>query len=412
MNIPFLKYFQSKGKAQNEEKRSGQYDYSTGIPWLQAISSSGVAVTPETALNHATVFICCKIIAESTASLPLKLHRSLPTGGSEIAYQRPEHRLMAVAPSELYTSYSFRAAMQFILCMRGNAYARIIRDGRGTVRELRILHPDSVRPYKYKNKLYYQVNEVVSEGYESENLFLDASEVLHIATVGTDGIRGRSVITELRDRIGVGLAASSYAGKNMKEGTLRGILKSDKKLDKDGITSVRTNFRDAMSEGRIPLLENGLDFASITLAPADAEFINTVKINRQDIYGAYRVPAHMTGDLERSTNNNIEHQGLEFQKYCLLPHLTMWEQELNRKIIQYSLQGEYYYSHNVEGLLRGDYRTRMDTYAKAVQWGILNRDEVRAIEGLAPIPDGEGAMYLTPLNMVPISEQFQKKEDE
>ena len=159
-----------------------------------------------------------------------------------------------------------------------------------------------------------------------------------------------------------------------------------------------------MQEGRIPLLENGMEFQSISLSPADADYINQAKLNRWEIAGAYRVPLHMIGDLERSTNNNIEHQSLEFVKFCLLPWVKNWEQELDRKLIPYNLQGEYFYRINLDGLLRADLITRMRSYALAIQWGIMNRDEVRDLENRNPIPDGFGQQFITPLNMVPIDE--------
>lgn len=161
----------------------------------------------------------------------------------------------------------------------------------------------------------------------------------------------------------------------------------------------------ATRAGIPPVLQHDLKPYEIGMNLADAQFISAAKLTTQDIYRAYRIPAHMVGDLERATFSNIEQQSLEFVQYTILPWIKNWEQELNRKLIPVSQQGEYFYRFNLEGLLRADFKTRWDSYTKAIQWGILNRDEVRGLENLNRIPDGLGEVYLTPLNMQPLTDE-------
>lgn len=395
-----VKYFSGNPKP---EKRSAYYQ--SLFEQIGGVSDSGFIVNSDTALTHATVYACIKVLSESFACLPGKLHRNTPTGGTEVAYRRPENRLISISPSDRYTSYVFRQTGMVHLCLRGNFYARIYRDGTGGARELVILHPDCVRPFYYNDKLYYEVSPHSEAGYSQNKEILTPSDILHVSALGTNGITGKSPIQVLKENIGIGLTARKFAGKSLKEGTLRGIVKSKTKLSPDQVGNIRANFSQAMNDGRFPLLENDLDFQTISLTPADSEFINTAKLNRQDIAGAYRVPLHMVADLERATFSNIEHQSLEFVKYTLLPWITNWEQELNRKLLPYDLQGEYYFKFNVDGLLRGDFKTRMEGYSKSIQWGIMNRDEVRALEDMNPIPDGQGQVFITPLNMIPIDQQ-------
>ncbi|HMU75401.1 MAG TPA: phage portal protein, partial [Elusimicrobiota bacterium] len=159
-----------------------------------------------------------------------------------------------------------------------------------------------------------------------------------------------------------------------------------------------------------PVLTGGLEYKSVSLSPADAEFINTAKLTTQDIARAYRVPPHMIGDLERATFSNIEHQSIQFVQQTLLPWLKNWEAELNRKLLPTDLQGEYYFRFKVEGMLRGDILSRYRAYAIARQWGWTNADEIRDLEDMNPLPDGQGQLYLTPMNMVPadmVEDQFQ-----
>jgi HK97 family phage portal protein len=391
--------------------RSGNSTLDQPAQWLLDIfggnvSKSGVPVNDESALTLSAVYACNRILSDSIASMPVGLFRQADGGDVAPATARPENRLIAVEPSDLYTSYTFRSTLQFHLGMRGNAYARIFRDGRGGARELRILRPNLVTPFWYKGKLYYEILPDNISGYPAEREVLSPDDVLHIAALSTDGVIGRSPISVLRDTIGIGLGNRDYIASIQKNGgRLRGLLKHPNKLGTEQVASLRENFKNAIQQGQFPILENGVEFSSVSLTPADAEFINTAKLTTQDIARVYRIPPHMIGDLERATFSNIEHQSIEFVKNTLLPWIKNWEQELNRKLLPYNLRETHFFRFNVEGMLRGDIRARMEAYTKAIQWGILNRDEVRELENRNRIPDGLGEVFLTPLNMAPLTSE-------
>lgn len=372
-------------------------------------SASGVPVNDETALTYAAIYACNRILAESLASLPVGLFRTDNEGDTWPALNRAEHRLIALNPSGdagIYTSYTFRSTLQFHLGLKGNGYARIRRDGRGGARELRILHPDYCRPFFYNDRLFYEVTPNPAQGYSGEREILLPEDILHIPALSTDGIKGRSPISLLKDTIGIGIANRNYIAKvQARGGRLDGYLTHPNKLTEPQVDGLRSNFRGAMQRGDIPLLENGVGYQSVSLNPSDAEFINTHKLTTRDIASAYRIPLHMIGDLEHATFSNIEHQGIEFVKHTLLPWVKNWEMELNRKLIPYDLQGTHFFRFNLEGMLRGDIKSRMEAYTKAIQWGILNRDEVREMESRNHIPDGLGQIFLTPLNMAPLTEE-------
>lgn len=368
-------------------------------------SASGVAVNDESALTHAAVYACNKLLADSIGSLPLGLFREEPNGDIFPADRRAEHRLVSVSPSVLYTSYNFRSTLQFHLGLRGNAYARIKRDGRGGARELRILHPNYVQPFFHKSNLFYEVAPNPAYGESGNREILMPEEILHIPALGTDGIIGRSPISLLRDTIGIGLSNRDYVASIQKNGgRLRGYLKHPNKLSPEQVGGLRDNFQTPINSGGFPVLENGVEFMAVSLSPADAEFINTHKLTTLDIARAYRIPPHMIGDLERATFSNIEHQALEFVKHTLLPWIKNWEQELNRKLLPLEIRDTHFFRFNVEGLLRGDIKARMAAYTQAIQWGILNRDEVRELENRNRIPEGLGQIFLTPLNMTALTE--------
>lgn len=372
-------------------------------------SASGIAVTDERALTFAAVYTCNLILSQTLAQLPIGLYYKDPSGDILPATKRPEHRLIAVNPSGddmLYTSYNFRSTMQFILGMRGNAFARIYRDGRGGARRLRILHPDLVRIFWHEDRIWYEITPDPARGYSGPREILSPEEILHVSDMSVDGITGRSRISVLKDTIGIGLGNRDYIAKIQKRGgRAEAILSHPSKLNDEQVKNLRNNFKGAMQRGDIPILENGLDYKTVSLSPIDAEFLNTHKVTSRDIYSVYRVPPHKAGDLERATFSNIEHQSLEFITNTMLPWFKNWEQELDRKLLPYDLQETHFYRFNVEGLLRGDIKTRMEAYTKAIQWGILNRDEVRELENRNRIPDGLGQIFLTPLNMAPLTEE-------
>ena len=393
-------------------QRSGQTSgFENPSNWLFDLfggnqSKSGVAVNDESALTLAAVYACNRVLSESIASLPVGLYKTEPDGDVTKADRRPEHRLVGIAPSDLYTSYTFRSTLQFHLGLRGDCFARIMRDGRGGARELRIIHPDYCRPFLHQSKLYYEVTPNPAYGESGKREVLHQYEVLHIAALSLDGITGRSPISVLRDTIGIGLGNRDYVANIQKNGgRLRGYLRHPNKLSPEQVSGVRTNFKEPIQRGEFPILENGLEFSTVSLSPADAEFIKTHGITRLDIASAYRVPPHMIGDLERATFSNIEHQALEFVKHTLLPWIKNWEQELNRKLLPLDLQDNHFFRFNVEGMLRGDIKARMEAYTKAIQWGILNRDEVRDLENRNRIPDQLGQVFLTPLNMAPLTDE-------
>ena len=399
------------------EFRSLSSSLENPVSWLINLlngqeSQSGVPVNDETSLRLSAVYACNRVLSDSIASLPINLYRSLPGGGSEIANRRPEQRLVAESPSPDYTSYTFRSTAQFHLGMRGNFYARIYRDGRGGARLLRILHPDTVRPFYHQGKLYYEINPNPAMGYDEPRAIFTPDDVLHIAGLGASGIIGKSPLEVLRDTIGIGLGNTQYVANIQKNGgRVRGYLVHPTgKLGAEQINELRDNFKTPLQRGDLPVLTGGLEYKSVSLSPADAEFINTAKLTTQDIARAYRVPPHMIGDLERATFSNIEHQSIQFVQQTLLPWLKNWEAELNRKLLPTDLQGEYYFRFKVEGMLRGDILSRYRAYAIARQWGWTNADEIRDLEDMNPLPDGQGQLYLTPMNMVPadmVEDQFQ-----
>jgi HK97 family phage portal protein len=369
--------------------------------WLTELwgppTASGVSVNEETALAHAAVFACNRVLAESMASLPLSLYRRLPNGDIELATKRPEYKLLAVAPSRLYTSFKFRETGQLHCGTNGNFYARIFRNGVGRPTELRILPPSQTTPFLYEDALYYRTVDS-----SNKTIVLSADEVLHVKGLSSDGLVGKSPITVARETIGNGLAEVKAMGAVSKNGgRIAGVLKHPGKLNPDQVKTLRdtwySQYGGTENAGRVPILEAGMEFQQVALSPADAKFIESHNLNAIDVCSIYRVPPHMIGLLDRSTFNNIEHQSLEFVKYTMRPWAENWEAEYDRSILPTEAQGEYFYQHEFKELLRGDSKAQAEFLAKLWQIGAMSRDEVRRELNLNQIEGGD--KFFIPVNM-------------
>lgn len=386
---------------QNEERSLENPSTSLSNPaaWLFDLwaphTTSGVAVTDESALTLAAVYACNRVLCNAIASLPVHLFEETDNGDL-VRVKGDEDDLLALYPSELYTSFTFRQTLQLHLGLRGNAYARIFRRG-GIAYELRILPPDEVKPFMYNGKLYYRYTP-----RDKEQEILSADEVLHLMLLSTNGIEGRSPIQAMRESIGLGIASRNYANKVYKrDGRLDGIIKHPGKLDVEGAKTISQTFTAAYTGenfGRIPVLERGMEFQQISIKPEEAQFLASGKASRLDVCSAYGVPPHMIGDLERSTNNNIEHQSLEFARDTLRPLVKMWEGELHRKLIPIAKRSTRYYRFNLDSQLRADLISRYRAYALGRQWGILSVNDIKRRENENSIGP-EGDVYLTPMNM-------------
>lgn len=372
-------------------------DWSNGITGEQ--SAAGVNVTYERAIGISAVLACVRVIAETVASLPLKVYEVKEDGGKDEARNLPAYRLLHDSPNPAMNSMSVRETITAYAVTRGNGYAELARNGRGEVAEIWPLNADRVTPefaddgrtllyrLKYDNK---------------EDRTLSADRVLHVPGLGFDGVSGLSVIGAAKDALGLSIAAEQYGSEFFANGsTPGGVLEHPGSLSLEAQKNLQRTWEAAHSgEGnrqRIAVLMEGMKFSAMTIPPEDAQFLETRKFQVNEIARLFRIPPHMIGDLDKATFSNIEHQGLEFVTHTLRPWLVRWEQELNRKMFTQAQRGRYFAEHSIDGLLRGDIASRYSAYATGRNWGWLSVNDIRKRENLNPIPEGDG--YLQPLNM-------------
>ena len=373
-----------------------------GYSFLFGRTTSGKPVNERTAMQTTAVYACVRILAEAVASLPLHVYEYQDDGGKKLVHDHPLYYLLHDEPNPEMTSFVFRETLMSHLLIWGNAYAQIIRDGAGRVLGLYPLLPDKMDVQRDdRGNIYYVYSRNSDENptfKEYGNIKLKAEDVLHIPGLGFDGLIGYSPIAMAKNAVGMTLACEEYGASFFANGANPGgvlehpgVLKDPSKV-RESWNSV---YRGVSNAHKIAVLEEGMKYQQIGIPPEEAQFLETRKFQINEIARLYRIPPHMVGDLDKSSFSNIEQQSLEFVKYTLDPWVIRWEQSLQRSLLLPGEKGKYFIKLNVDGLLRGDYQSRMNGYAVGRQNGWFSANDIREMENMNPIPDEEGGnLYL------------------
>ena len=391
--------------------RDKPQDRTTGSSYAFYFGSttSGKAVTERSAMQMTAVYSCVRILAEAVAGLPLHLYRYKEDGGKEKALDHPLYLLLHDEPNPEMSSFVFRETLMTHLLLWGNAYAQIIRNGKGEVIALYPLMPNKMSVDRDTNgQLYYQYTRSTEEAptMKGVTVNLHPSDVLHIPGLGFDGLVGYSPIAMAKNAIGMAIACEEYGAKFFANGAAPGGVLEHPGTIKDPQRvreSWQSTFGGSGNANKIAVLEEGMKYTPIGISPEQAQFLETRKFQINEIARIFRVPPHMVGDLEKSSFSNIEQQSLEFVKYTLEPWLVRWEQSIQRTLLSPEEKKRYFAKFNVEGLLRGDYASRMNGYATARQNGWMSANDIRELENMDRIPAEEGGdLYLINGNMLPL----------
>ena len=395
--------FRSRDKPQNRTAGSAYSFFMGG-------SSSGKAVTERSAMQMTAVYSCVRILSEAVAGLPLHVYRYNDSGGKEKAVDHPLYLLLHDEPNPEMTSFIFRETLMTHLLLWGNAYAQIIRNGKGEIIALYPLMPNKMTVDRDENgHLYYRYNRSNDEAIQSKEstVILQPKDVLHIPGLGFDGLVGYSPIAMAKNAIGLAIATEEYGAKFFANGAApSGVLEHPGTIkDPSKVREAwQSQFGGSSNSGKVAVLEEGMKYTPISISPEQAQFLETRKFQINEIARIFRVPPHMVGDLEKSSFSNIEQQSLEFVKYTLDPWVVRWEQAISRALFTADEKKRYFVKFNLEGLLRGDYQSRMTGYATARQNGWMSANDIRELENLDLIPEEDGGdLYLVNGNMLPLT---------
>ena len=400
----FSGLFKSRDKPENRTAGSAYAFYMGG-------TTAGKTVTERSAMQMTAVYSCVRILAEAVAGLPLHLYKYTDGGGKEKALDHPLYRLLHDEPNPEMSSFVFRETLMTHLLLWGNAYAQVIRNGKGEVIALYPLMPNKMSVDRDENgRLYYTYYRGSDEAIKNKDfaVTLQPSDVLHIPGLGFDGLVGYSPIAMAKNAIGMAIACEEYGAKFFANGAAPGGVLEHPGTIKDPQRvreSWQSTFGGSGNANKIAVLEEGMKYTPIGISPEQAQFLETRKFQINEIARIFRVPPHMVGDLEKSSFSNIEQQSLEFVKYTLDPWVIRWEQSIMRALLSPEEKTQYFVKFNVAGLLRGDYQSRMNGYAIGRQNGWMSANDIRELENLDRIPAEEGGdLYLINGNMLPLKD--------
>ena len=380
----FSRLFKSRAEPKNSLPGDGYRPYI-------GRTTSGNSVTQRSSMQLTAVYCCVRVLAEGVASLPLVTYQEKKDGTKVRAVDHPLYYLLHDEPNPEMTSFSFRETLMTHLLLYGNAFAQIIRNGKGEVVALYPLMPDRMKVDRDEHgHIYYEYMKQQDEAatMKTGTVILSPEDVLHIPGLGFDG---------LCEEYGASFFANGASPGAVLEHP--GVLKDPEK--------VRTAWQEAYGgphkANRVAVLEEGMKFTPISINPQEAQFLETRKFQIEEIARIFRVPLHLIGDLDHATFSNIEEQSLEYVQYTLQPWLIRWEQAIQRSLFTPEEKKTMFCRFNVDGLLRGNYQSRMQGYSIGIANGFMSVNDVRALEQMDLIPDEEGGnTYMVNGTMTPL----------
>jgi len=357
---------------------------------------TGRGITSQKAMQLTTVFGCTRVLSESVGMLPCKLF-SQEGRNKTPATEHPLYKLLSIAPNDYMTAQEFWELLIVCLCLRGNFYGYKVHTF-GRVAEILPMDPGSVKPKL--NSDYQPEYEVTFK--DGTKATLGQDKIWHVRTLTLDGLVGLNPIAYAREAISLGLATEEHGAKLFKNGAVTsGVLSTANKLSDEAFDRLKEQFNEnhqGLANHHKPMiLEMGLDWKPVGLNMEDSQFLETRKFQKDEICAIYRVPPHMVANLEKATFSNIEHQALSFVNYSLVPYLTRIESRANVGLLNPNEQGKYYAKFNAAGLLRGDMKSRFESYSTGINWGIYSPNDCRELEDMNDREGGD--VYLTPMNM-------------
>lgn len=398
--------FFKSNKNNNSEKRNLSLENpNVGIDEFFSSSSvpsnkirTGDLIDEKVAMQVSVIYTIGKILSEDIASFSYNLHEK------NVYSVDRDHYLNKLLrdPNGISSGFSWKESMVLSTVLRGNGYSRIYHDKTtGRAVELELISDEDVQiectRVNGRKMIFYHIR--------GERLPLMSHEMLHYKGLSSDGVKGISPISTLRHTVGESISAQEVSQDFYDGGArLTGVLTTPEVLSDKLYKRIKNSWQEK-HEGRnstekTALLEGGMQYSPISLSPQDSQFLTTRKFGIEELARPFRIPMHMLGDLSRSTNNNIEHQSLEYVKFCMRPWVKRIEVEDNRKLILTKDQGKFFFEHNMESLLRGDTLTRVEYLSKMFHMGIYSQDDIREIIKEAPIGNENTSVYLTPSNLI------------
>jgi len=358
---------------------------------LAQSTSTGIAVSPDSALRASAVYACIKVISETAAQLPLIMYRRGKNNTKTPATDHPLYNLIGLKPNGYQTSFHFREMLTAHTGLRGDAIAFINRVGRGEIKELIPIHPDRVA-IQFDDTTMQRTYSIAMPGGQKRTF--DQFQIFHLMGMTLNGWQGVTPITYARESIALSQATEKFGGKLFANGAkMSGILTYPGRFkDKDSKVKVGRGF-DAEASGENAhntiVLEDGMKWQQVSMSSEDSQFLETRGFQIPEIARFFRMPLHKIQDMSASTNNNIEQQALEFLTDCMMPWFRRWTDTLAVQLLTPQEQQEYFFRFDIDDLLKADMVSRFTAYSQGITARILSPNECREKEDMNPYEGGD-----------------------
>lgn len=356
------------------------------------IEQAGYNLTGDGALRQATVFACVRVLAESIASLPLHIYEELAEGSKKQARQHYLWPLLHDSPNNFQTSYEFWEMVVGHMCLRGNAYSFLERNGRGQISRIVPIHPDRIKP-QIKNP-EKQILEYEYTAQDGSTVKFPAEQIWHQKGLSQDGYCGLSVIEMGKRAITLSKVAEDHGTAYFRNGArASGIAKLPGMLKGPAKDRLKDSINEAMTgdnKFRVLVFEQGMEWQQLSLTNEDSQYLETRNFQVQEIARLFRVPTILIGHPDKtSTYASAEQFMLSFVTHTLRPWLVRNEQSIKKNLMTKDERLRYFAKFKIDALLRGDTKTRYEAYLKARQARWMSANEIRALEDMNPIEGGD-----------------------
>jgi len=363
---------------------------------LNSIFPDANVFDTDKALTLTAVWCAIRLLAESVSSLPISVYTKQANGDKLEDTKSPIYKLVKFKPNYYQNKITFFEFIMLSICTEGNSYVQIVRNNSGTPVQLICLDPSNVTVVVNNNELFYQVDG---------GAVLDSSDMLHFKTITDDGVTGLSPIDQCAKALNWGVSLEEFGSTFSSNGAKpSSILQTDRALSDTALqrlkTSFNSNYGKLKNSNSTIVLEEGLTFKPISISPEQAQFLSSRQFSIEEVARIFNCPPHMLKDLSKSSFNNIEMQSQEFVTYTLMPYITRIEQEMNLKLFRTNELGKTFVEFNVNGLLRGDVKSRTEAYKTAITNGYMSINEVRQKENMNSIEGGD--KHFMQMNMTTI----------
>jgi len=357
---------------------------------------AGNDITNDKALTLTAVWCAIRLLAESVSAMPISVFTKQDNGDKIEDVKNPIYNLLKFKPNFYQDKVTFFEYMMLSILTEGNSYVKIIRNNSGTPTQLIPLNPNDVTVVVKDNELFYQINNFG---------VLDSSDILHIKTLTDDGITGISPLQQCAKSLKWSESLEEFGNTFFANGAKpSSILQTDRALSDSALTRLKSSFNNSYANlknsNSTIVLEEGLTFKPLSLSPDQSQFLASREFSIAEVARIFRVQPHLLMDLTKSSFNNIEMQSQEFLTYTLMPYINRIEAQLNLKLFRSNQLGKTFVEFNVNGLLRGDAKTRSEAYRTAITNGYMSINEVRRKENLNGIDGGD--KHFMQLNMTTI----------